>query len=205
MNKTAVIFCGGDYVSAERLSFVENPYIICADGGYDNALKAGFTPDIIIGDFDSVCAEIPKNIPILKLPVRKDATDTQVCVDYLIEQGYTKAYMICAVGGRIDHTMANTSLLAYGIRRNTEITIIGEDFHMFPIVGKKFLNGNPGEIFSVFPYGGNCTGVTEKGFEYTLNGETLFFDTPLGISNVFEKNIASVEVESGILIAVHYK
>lgn len=205
MNKTAVIFCGGDYVNAERLNFVENPYVVCADSGYDNALKAGFSPDIVIGDFDSVHAEIPDNIPVLKLPVRKDATDTQVCVDYLTEHGYTQAYMICAVGGRIDHTMANIALLAYGIRRNIEITIVGEDFYMFPIVGKKILKGNPGEMFSVFPYGGNCTGVTEKGFEYKLNGDTLFFDTPLGISNVFEENTASVEIENGILIAVHYK
>lgn len=205
MNKTAVIFCGGEYVNAERINFIENPYVVCADSGYDNAVKAGFAPDIVIGDMDSIRSKIKSDIKIIKLPVHKDETDTQVCIDYLVKSGYTKAYMTCAVGGRIDHTMANIVLLAYGIRKNIDITIIGEDFYMFPITGKREISGNPGETFSVFPYGGNCIGVTENGFEYTLNGAKLECDTPLGISNVLTGNKAIIEVENGILIAVHYR
>ena len=204
MNRTAVIFCGGDYLDPRRIAPAENPFVVCADSGYDNALKAGYSPDIVIGDFDSVKSEI-KNAEIMRLPVHKDETDTHVCVDYLIKKGFKNAYMVCATGGRIDHTMANTALLAYGIRRGIELTIIGENFYMFPIVGKKEIKGKPGDMFSVFPYGGNCTGVIEKGFEYELNGETLFFDVPMGISNVLTKSMASVEVEKGILIAVHYR
>lgn len=205
MNKTAVIFCGGEYVNENRIAFVENPYIICADSGYDNAIKAGYSPDIVIGDFDSVISEINTDTEVIKLPVHKDATDTQVCVDYLIEHGYKKAYMLCAAGGRIDHTMANIALLAYGIRRGIEITMIDNDFYMFPITEKKEILGNPGEMFSVFPYGGNCTGVTECGFEYPLAGAELFADVPLGISNVITEEKAYIDVKDGILIAVHYR
>lgn len=205
MDKTALIFCGGDYVDTVRIPYIENKYVICADGGYDNAVKAGYVPDIVIGDLDSVKGEINKDIKVVKLPTHKDATDTQVCVEYLINNGFKRAYMLCATGGRIDHTMANIALLAYGIRRNIELTVVGDNFYMFPIMEKKEIIGTPGEMFSVFAYGGDCTGVTEKGFEYELSCADLFFDTPLGISNVLTENIASVEVENGMLIAVHYR
>ena len=204
MSKSAVIFCGGEYVDPKRIDTDEKLFVVCADSGYDNALKAGFSPDIVIGDFDSIQNEI-KDAEIMRLPVHKDETDTQVCVDYLIKNGFEKVYMICALGGRIDHTMANTALLAYGALRGIELTIVCENFYMFPIIGKKEIIGKPGEMFSVFPYGGNCTGVVEKGFEYELDGGTLFFDVPMGISNVLTENTANVEVENGILIAVHYR
>ena len=40
------------------------------------AVEAGIKPDLIIGDLDSYKGDIPKDVPIEKLPVEKDDTDT---------------------------------------------------------------------------------------------------------------------------------
>ena len=51
-------------------------FIICADSGYKNCLKAGFTPNLIIGDFDS--SEKPDiNCEIISLEVEKAYRDVQ--------------------------------------------------------------------------------------------------------------------------------
>ncbi len=37
-------------------------YVIAADGGADNCLKLGITPDKIIGDMDSISHKAKKNL-----------------------------------------------------------------------------------------------------------------------------------------------
>ena len=46
-------------------------YVICADGGYDNAVRFGIRPDLVIGDFDSAQKRPPKDIRTVTLPVHK--------------------------------------------------------------------------------------------------------------------------------------
>ena len=54
----------------------EKYYVICADAGYETAVKYGITPDLIVGDFDSAKTLPPKSRKVLSLPVEKDVTDT---------------------------------------------------------------------------------------------------------------------------------
>lgn len=204
MDSRAVIFCGGDYVGENRLEFLKNAFTVCADSGYDNAIKAGFSPNVLIGDFDSIKSDVNGDIEVIKYPVKKDATDTQLCVDYLIEKGIRKAYITCATGGRIDHTLANVSLLMYGIRRGIEITLVDKEFYMFPVIGEKEIKGEKGQNFSVF----SCTEeaiVSEKGFEYEIEDAMLYVDVPRGISNKLAEKNAKITVKKGIIIAVHYR
>ncbi len=53
---------------------------ICADGGYDNAVKFGVIPDLLIGDFDSVQNSLPEDVETIRLKVEKDDTDTLAAV-----------------------------------------------------------------------------------------------------------------------------
>ena len=55
-------------------------YVICADAGYETAMKAGIKPDLVVGDFDSAKEPPPKEIKCVSLPVDKDVTDTMFAV-----------------------------------------------------------------------------------------------------------------------------
>ena len=57
----------------------DTDFVICADRGWQNALKMGIKPDMIVGDFDS--HENPHlDTETIVLPCEKDDTDTVFAV-----------------------------------------------------------------------------------------------------------------------------
>ena len=87
----------------------KNFFVICADGGYDTALKYKIKPDYIVGDFDSAKTKpnmTHKNVKVL--PVNKDVTDTFYAAHMALKLGYRDFIMVgCLGGNRADHTIAN--------------------------------------------------------------------------------------------------
>ena len=52
-----------------------------------------------------------ENVPIKKFPVKKDKTDSELSIEYLIEIGFKDITLVGAIGTRMDHTLANILLL----------------------------------------------------------------------------------------------
>ncbi len=199
--KKAMIFAGGEFGGAPQ---TKNCFTVCADGGYKNAVKAKIVPDVVIGDMDSI-GDIPENIETVRASTRKDETDTQLCIDYLAEKGYDDITVVCALGGRCDHEFANLMLTVYGANRGVKVTLQGDNVSVSAIKGKAVFKGSRGDTFSMFPVGGDAEGVTTQGLSYSLSGDTLKFDTPMGISNVFTADEACVSARKGIIIAIHFR
>ena len=56
------VIIGGGYIGDHayiKSKIKPDDYIICADAGYDHAVKMGIEPNILIGDFDSI-ADLPR-------------------------------------------------------------------------------------------------------------------------------------------------
>ena len=92
--------------------------IICADGGANHLYKMGINPDYIIGDLDSANLDIinyykEKKVAFEKFPSKKDETDSEICIFLAEKLKATSIDFIGALGGRIDHTIANINLLYY--------------------------------------------------------------------------------------------
>lgn len=181
-------------------------FIICADGGYKYAEKANITPNIIIGDFDS--AEMPEriNAEVMKLPTKKDDTDTFSCVKEALNRNFDEIIIFGGTGGRIDHTYANISVLSYIRNHNARGTLIDESNSLTIISYEEMLiEGKLGERFSIFPFGCESCVVTLSGFEYSLEKGTLYADKPIGISNVITENIARVKIHKGSAVIIFSK
>ena len=73
----------------------KDSFVICADAGYETAVKYGITPDLIVGDFDSVKTLPQKSAKVLTLPVEKDVTDTMFAVIEGPDHGISQ---LCAAG-----------------------------------------------------------------------------------------------------------
>ena len=110
MNNTLIITAHVEYLHEIRLDYTQFNKIICADGGLLIAREIGLSPDLLIGDYDSM--DIPDIDGIIKLPMEKDMTDTEAAIDLAVFYGATHVTILGGLGGRFDHTMGNLGMLA---------------------------------------------------------------------------------------------
>ena len=104
----ALIFSGGDFSALpDNIDINEYKLVIAADSGYISAKDAGVVPHIVIGDFDSFPEDLVTAEKIIRLNPVKDMTDTQEAIDEAITRGADFITILGALGGRIDHTLAN--------------------------------------------------------------------------------------------------
>ncbi len=199
--KTCYIIAAGE---CEKINFKkeETDFIICADAGYRKAIENNITPDLIVGDFDSL-GEIPKLENIEVHPSEKDETDTFLALTCGMEHGYKNFVVFGALGGRLDHTFANLQLLKYLCERDVSCTLVSSLETVTAIKDSSFVfpKGETGTV-SVFSLSDEANGVCERGFKYPLENAVLTSSFPLGVSNELLGNGAEISVENGVLMIV---
>lgn len=173
--------------------------LIAADGGLKAAQAVGVTPDVVLGDFDSL-GHVPEGDNVLRWPEMKDDTDMMLAIRLGLEKGYRTFYLYGGCGGRLDHTLANLQALAflagqgavgYLFEGGQTVTCVQNGEVRFPPL--------PEGILSLFAMCGAAGGVTLEGLLYPLNDGVLQPDFPLGVSNHFTGAAALVQVKNGTL------
>ena len=198
---SCVIFCAGGFDGLIR-PIGEQDYILAADGGYAHALSLELTPDGVLGDFDSL-GYVPENAKIF--PVEKDDTDAMLAVRQGLSLGYEQFLLYGALdGSRLDHTVANFQTLQYLADRGARGYLIGKD-HVVTVVKNSTLqfSAHASGILSVFCLGADAQGVTLTGLKYPLDNATLSPGFPLGVSNRFTGQEATVSVAAGSLLLIY--
>ena len=106
-----------------------------------------------------------------------------------------------ALGGRLDHTLANLQLLASFAERGLTVTAVGERESVAFLVGpgELRLDAAGAGIVSVFSLTDVSTGVVEEGLKYGLDGVALTNRTSWGLSNELVGTPARIALESGTL------
>jgi thiamine pyrophosphokinase len=115
----AIIVAGGQAGGNEdwRRWVWEGDWIIGADGGAAQALAWGLVPHLVIGDMDSLPGEARAALEaqgsrFVVHPRAKDETDLELALTYATQRGAREIVVLGALGGRLDHTLANVLLLA---------------------------------------------------------------------------------------------
>lgn len=205
----ALIVLGGDTPSAGLLESCvrASDLTIAADGGLAAFDAAGIEPDLLVGDMDSVRADVlakyESRIPQRRLNCIKDDTDGVDALDLAIERGATQITLLGALGGRLDHALANVMLLVRAKRKGACAEILSEKMRIARVDGEMTINGAKGDTVSLLPLG-IARDVSLTGFFYPLHHHTLTSEYPLGMSNVITEDEATVRVETGDLIMFHH-
>lgn len=177
--------------------------VIAADGGVHQARAAGYTPDLLVGDWDSGGAP-ESEIPSYSLPPEKDLTDLQAALELCLERGVHRVVLTACLGGRLDQTMANLGLLEWFFDRG------GEALALEPGNEARFWDG--GELLlsreeryqfvSILPLDGTVTGVTLEGVKYPLKEATLRRGDTLTISNEITASQARFRAREGRMLVI---
>jgi len=175
-------------------------FIIAADGGYTALVSRGITPDLVVGDFDSL-GGVPDHPNIIQSPAEKDDTDMMLAIKQGIKRGCRTFIIDGALGGRLDHTLANIQLLTYLAQNGARGVLLGRDICITALKnGAAGFNADASGCISVFSAGGKAGGVTLEGLKYPLAEATLSSDYPVGVSNEFIGAPARISVSDGVII-----
>ncbi|HHT97051.1 MAG TPA: thiamine diphosphokinase [Clostridiales bacterium] len=218
MNKKLLIITGGkideddlkDYLSTNKIDV-----IIAVDSGLIIADQLGINVDHIVGDFDSTPIKIfnkYKDMPNIHVysPI-KDESDTELALDLAkdlcLVKGIKQIDILGGTGNRIDHLLANISLLSKTIDDDISTCIIDKKNKIY-IKNSNFTIQKCkqyGDFISLIPFSDNVYKLSLKGFKYELQNKTLTKGNSLGISNEIIEDEGFVELEKGILIVIESK
>lgn len=177
--------------------------IACADGGLRHARALGLHPDFMIADCDS-SPEV-EGTEIIRLKPEKDDTDTQGCLREVIRRGCTAATLVCATGGRIDHELANLSLLEEAHALGVPMDILDRQNRIILHAGgcMKFKMPAGYKYFSLVPLDAALHGVTIENAKYPLHDATVTRAGMVTISNEAAANeTVAVEIRDGRALVV---
>ena len=211
MSRT-VIFANGVLNRPERLRRHLQPTdrIICADGGARHALALGLTPDVVVGDLDSLEPAVQKELRAAGVrfetyPARKDETDLELAIHLAIAEGATEIDLVAVLGGRLDQSLANLMLLTRPEWAAVQLRAIEGDEIAWPGRADETITiaGKPGDTLSLVPLTHRVTGVTLEGVEWPLHQATLRLGSTLTISNVLTASTARLYLEEGLVLIIH--
>ncbi len=203
MRKKCFIFGAGEYGSLSIGSDkIKDSLVIAADGGYSYTSAHGIYPDIIIGDFDSL-GYVPNEKSVVKMPAEKDDTDMIAAIRKALEYGCNEIIICGALGGRLDHTVANIQSLNFIASHGAQGYILSDREALTVIRGGSLLFSERfGGMVSVFSIGDRCTGVDLRGLKYPLTDAVITGDFPIGVSNEFTGTEACISLKSGAMLVM---
>ncbi len=205
-----VIFANGDLPDPEkaRRLLQREDYIICADGGTRHAWALHIQPHLIIGDMDSAEPEQLEafqkaHVPLEIYPHDKNATDLELALNHAIDLNPERIIILAALGGRLDQTLANITLLSNSRLQELDVRLDDGIEEVFLCRDQAQIGGKSGDLVSLIPWQGAALGIQTTGLKWPLQEEPLFPEKTRGLSNEMLGETASVVITSGLLLIVH--
>jgi thiamine pyrophosphokinase len=213
MTENVIIISGGRFGDPiffkKKIAEIGDSLIIVCDGGVRHVQQLGIKPDVIIGDMDSIepaqlTSYSTQGIKIIKYPANKDFTDTELALDYALNLKPTAIYIWGALGGRIDHTLANVFLLRKGQKAGIKTYLIDEYCEAFIVDKKASFVDAKGVTVSLFAFSFKVEGLSLSGFVYPLKDAVLTMGESRGVSNIINEAHAKISVRAGKLLVIRY-
>ncbi|MBQ7392444.1 MAG: thiamine diphosphokinase [Clostridia bacterium] len=201
--KKAFIYTGGtvfdEYVTEKPEA---GDLVIAADAGYLTAKRMGITPNILLGDFDTLGEEnIPDGVECLRVPAEKNDTDTQLAVSVATERGAEEITIVGGLSGRIDHTLSTLAILEdlWERKENRIYAILtdGKNRVRFIRNSGTILPRSQYRYFSLIAADETVKGITLEGCKYPLKNGRISRRHQWAVSNEITGNCALIEIKRG--------
>ena len=199
MEKPVVLVANGQRPSHPKIIQIikDAEKIICIDNGYEIIKDLKIIPSVIIGDLDSVnLNEVDQSVEIIK---REDQnlSDLEKALNYCIEKGFSKVYLLASTGLRDDHNLANLILIIDFIEK-INVIILSDKYEIEAVKGKKQYKGKKNTQISIISIN-ESNKITTGGLKYNLKDEVLKSRSH-GISNSAIEDNFFIECVKPILL-----
>ncbi len=208
--RRAVVFANGDCSKREwSLANIDaNDLLLCVDGGVRHCLQANLTPDVVVGDLDSLDAQSKLalqnlNAETVRYPQDKDASDLELALQLLAERSCNEVLLLGISGGRSDHMLFNWQVVA-GRSWPFRLQLIDHSVIAYVVdAANPFAQSTPiGQTFSVVPVAAKAQGLCVSGARFPLQKVSLEVGSTLGLSNVVTESHLQVSVDAGIVLVM---
>ena len=169
-----IILADGDFPTrGPALLMLEKAGLrICCDGSAQSLLEAGWEPDAIVGDMDSLPGELQERFhDRIVRSEDQDCNDLTKAVRHCVSRGYRKLILLGATGKREDHSLGNISLMTE-YAAMAEVRMISDYGEFFLVRSGEEISSRRGEQISIFSLD-NTVEVHGDGLRYPLNGLRL--------------------------------
>jgi thiamine pyrophosphokinase len=203
----AVILAGGDLQPREsiRALLTDAAFIVAADSGLHHAVTLQLTPDMIVGDFDSVSQEVLEqfpNVPKKSYSRHKDLLDLEIALSVVLEHGASDIAILGAVGSRFDQSLAALFIAARFKREGVHMSLHGQQDIYFLLGLETLRLAVPvGQRFSLLSLD-DVTSVSLQNAAYPLHEFALEYGVGLGVSNEVKASPLTVNVHEGLVVLV---
>ncbi len=195
----AVTLLGGAPLETELLKQVLAlaPVLVAADSGADTALAAGYRPEAVIGDMDSLSDAARRQLGsgVLHKVTEQDSTDFDKALDRIA------APIVLAVGftgARLDHELAVYNALVR--HRAGAAIVIGESDLAFHAPRHLRLDLPVGTRLSLFPM--RAMRGTSTGLRWPIDGLALAPDGRVATSNAVRTSPVTLALDGPGMLAI---
>lgn len=207
--KIIVIVANGHMTDYKKFAslIADADSIIGVDGGLKHLEKMGVSPTLMMGDFDSIesieyYSDLFPKAKIKTFEARKDYTDSELAVREAIRLSPDRIVLLSVTGNRLDHALANMSLLKLIYDAGIEGVVIDESNEIRYMEDELTLKAKAGTNMSLIPLSDVVLGINLDGFDYPLVNATLKYGSTTGVSNVFVKEFGRITIDSGRLLVI---
>lgn len=165
-------------------------------------LNAGYPLVYAVGDFDSVSLDDKRRILEAAYSSKvyssqKDESDSELAINFCLQQGYQKIYVYGALGQRVDHQHINLSLMF----KHPQVILMDETQSIQAYdEGEYELNKEKYQKFSVFTFT-NAVISLEK-CVYPLHNFEINALTRLTLSNEWIEDSVKLKIHKGRVFVV---
>lgn len=172
--------------------------VLAADRGADLCLQAGVTPDLVVGDLDSISEEAKRSIKDIRFSGEQDTTDADKLLQTVIALGLTELTLTAIEGDLPDHALAvlhsaaRSSLkIRFAYRRGIGWLLRGP--------AERIVESEEGRRVSLLPIT-ECSGVTLLGVQWPLSDANLHVHGLSSVSNKSEGPRVMAKVGAGVAL-----
>jgi len=201
-----VILGNGDYPSRQltKTLLLSADKVICADGGANYAFRNNISPDLIVGDLDSIAPETRDYFKRQHVPIRKrnsqQENDLEKTLREVSKMSCEQIVMLGFMGKRDDQSIVTLQIAKKFIQKFRIIiySTVSEILLLQP--GSYSLKSLPGSQISLLGFP-RAYEVFTTGLKWDLNHEILS-EGSRGISNRAETGEIRIRFTKGLLLII---